>query len=92
MADEQAPRTSEVINLTIGRVTNEQMEQARAVWFKDEGDDGVERIGPVYLDVGAPNGEPSPYLIPFNKGEAEWFPFSVAEELARELGVEVVYS
>jgi hypothetical protein len=80
--------TSEVLNLTIGRATNEQLEATTAVWFKaeDVGDDG-EEAGPVYLQV---EGEQN--LVPFNRGEAEWWPYGVAVALAAQLGVETVTS
>lgn len=79
-------RTSEILNLTVGRVTNETLEKVTAVSWKSEG----ENEGPIYLEV---EGDGSGYgnLQPFHKGEAEWFASETAEQLAAELGVPVRY-
>ncbi len=94
-------RTSEVINLTIGRVTNDELEQAVAVWFKDEDEVTGTTVGPVWLQVGGstPNDDTDPMprdgkLVPFAKSDSvgEWFPVTMAEELAKELDVPLVRS
>jgi hypothetical protein len=84
--------SKDVLNLTIGRATNDQLEATVAVWWKDEGD-----AGPIYLQVSGeqPSGDnpmPRGDLVPLNRGEAEWFEFGVAEELGRVLDVPVVLS
>lgn len=88
-----------ILDYTVGRATNDVLEKTVAVWFKDEGDDGRGRIGPIYLQVSgdAPTSDdPYPHdlsMIPFAKGgEAEWHTEACAFALAKELGVEVVWS
>lgn len=94
--------TSDVINLTIGRVTNDELEATVAVWFKDEDEDEqtFEPLGPIALQVGgvAPN-EENPMggrdrvMVPFQRGDGpEWFNLATADALARELGVTLVRS
>jgi len=89
------------IDFTVGRVSNEELEKAVAVWFKDEDEVGGESVGPVWIQVGGSppdndsNPMPSDYdaLIPFRLPERpEWFEASFAEELARDLGLPVVWS
>lgn len=93
-------KSSAVLDYTVGRATNDVLEQAVAVWFKHEweDDDGNE-AGPIYVQVGGStpdnDANPMPYdgdLVPFNKGESEWHSADYAEALARELGVPVVWS
>lgn len=87
-----------VVDHTIGRATNDVLEQAVAVWFKDEGAEGGHSIGPVYIQVGgsAPDNDSNPMdgeLVPYRKGdEAEWHTDALAEALAKEIGVPVVWS
>jgi hypothetical protein len=94
--------TSDVMNETIGRATNDDLERTVAVWFKHEDED--ERtfapVGPIWLQVAgvAPN-EENPYggadreLVPFAKPDVpEWFSKGTAVALAKELGVTVVES
>jgi hypothetical protein len=88
------------IDFTIGRVTNEDLEQAVAVWFKDEDEVGGEAVGPVWIQVGgsAPDADRNPMpndgrLVPFRLPERpEWFEESFAAELAGALGLPVVWS
>lgn len=93
-------RTSPILDFTIGRVTNDQLEQAVAVWFKDEDEAGGEAVGPVWIQVGGskPDNDTNPMpsdgeLVPFHVPErVEWFEESFAEELAKDLGLPVVWS
>lgn len=91
--------TSDVINLTIGRITNEELEAAVAVWFKDEDEVPLgTSVGPVWIQVGGStpdNTNPMPSdgkLVPFQKDVTEWFPVSMADELAKALGIPLVRS
>lgn len=78
---------SDILNHTIGRVTNTDLEKTTAVWFKDEDEVEGQSIGPVYLQVEGVDG-----LVPYNKGEAEWHTESLARALAEELGVDLIQS
>ena len=72
-----------VLEMTMGRVTNEQMEQATAVGFKSEGCDASGEYGKVWLEVGDE-------VVPFQKpDEHEWHGEDVAQALADLLGVDV---
>lgn len=80
----------DVMSLSIGRITNDELEAAVAVWHKDEDTIAGEVIGPIYVEVG------SGHMIPFTldtttagREVAEWFPLSTAEALAEALKVEV---
>lgn len=95
-------RTSDVINATIGRVTNDDLEQAVAVWFKDEDEDeetGV-ALGPIWIQVGGstPNENDNPMpndgrLEGFHRGDGpEWYTIDFAQALASELRVQLVRS
>lgn len=78
---------SAILDYTVGRATNDDLEKTVAVWFKDEGDDGQESVGPIYLELD------SGHMIPLRRGaDAEWHADSTARELAKELGVEVKWS
>lgn len=92
--------TSDILNMTIGRATNEALEAAVAVWFKDEDEIGGVTTGPIWLQVGGstPNDDSNPMpndgtLQPFHlDGQLEWFPVTDAEALAAELSVPLVRS
>jgi hypothetical protein len=91
-------RTSDVIDYTVGRATNDDLEQAVAVHFKHEyeGESGM-AYGPVWLQVGgvAPD-DVNPLgsggrMVTFRVGdEPEWHSEEYGEALARELDVKFV--
>lgn len=90
-----------VIDLTIGRITNDELEAATAVWFKDEDEVMGVVTGPVWVQVGGstPNDDTNPMpsdgaLVPLAKSPnvGEWYPVTVAEQLAAELSVPLVRS
>ncbi len=100
MAKNASVRTSDAINYTIGRATNDDLEAAVAVWFKDEDEVEGVTVGPVWLQVGgvapneeAPMGGEDAVLVPLAKGDGpEWHTVVLAEELADELSVTLVRS
>jgi hypothetical protein len=87
----------DVMSLSIGRITNDELEAAVAVWHKNEDTLAGEVIGPIFIEVAhRASGSPAPHLIPFTlatvtagREMAEWFPLSTAEALAKALKVEV---
>lgn len=93
-------RTSEAINYTIGRATNDDLEATVAVWFKDEDEVEGVTVGPVWLQVGGaapddenPLGGSDRQLVAFGKGDStEWHTVVLAETLAEEMGVPLVRS
>lgn len=92
-------RTSDVINLTIGRATNDDLERTVAVWFKDEDEDEqtFQPLGPIGLQVGGTvpgqRGNERPVVIDFCRGDGpEWFGKGTAKALADELGVPLIDS
>jgi hypothetical protein len=78
---------AEVLNETIGRATTGTLRQAKAVVWKDEGEDGRERVGPTWIRVG--RGRLLPFCFP---DTIEWFQRSFAADLAETLGVPLVES
>lgn len=69
-------RTSDVLNWTLGKFTNDGLEAATKVGWKDEDEvDGV-AIGPVWIET--PNGQET---------APSWYPVADARALAAELGV-----
>lgn len=69
-------RTSDVLNWTLGKFTNDGMENATAVGWKDEDEVDGEPIGPVWIEStsGRENAE-------------TWVTLRFARALAAELGV-----
>lgn len=69
-------RTSEILNWTVGKFTNDVLEAAEKVVWKNEDDvDGVP-IGPIWVESKSTR-EKAP----------SWYPVADARALAEELGV-----
>lgn len=76
-----------VIDLTIGRATNDVLEAAVAVHFKDEDEIGGVATGPIWIEAkDEPTGTPLLYAFHL-PDQSEWFPVTDAEALAAELSV-----
>lgn len=76
-----------IIDLTIGRATNDVLEAATAVHFKDEDEAEGMAVGPIWIST-VDESTDIPLLHPFTLGDTpEWFPVPVAEQLADHLSV-----
>lgn len=93
--------TEQERSLTIGRVTNDDLEAAVAVWFKDEDEVLGGAVGPVWIQIGGtkPDADTNPMprdyerLHPFHRpDDLEWWSVYYAERLADDLGVPLVRS
>lgn len=58
-----------IIDLTIGRATNDVLEAATAVYFKDEDEIGGVATGPIWIE--ADDGSSTRCLVPFGLVESE---------------------
>jgi len=74
--------TDAITNHTIGRATNDVLEQAAKVVLKDEDEVDGQTVGPVWIVTA--DGQHHPY---HRADGIEWFPASFAEALANTLGV-----